>query len=71
MSDPKSIIEKLILSGMQESEIAPALREAGVEVTSATINRIKTGGIKRTSFDIGMGLVALYQAKTKQARKRA
>lgn len=68
MSDPKSIIDALILSGMKECDIAPALRQRGVKVTGATINRIKNGGIKRTSFEIGTGLLTLYKS---QVRKRA
>ncbi len=63
MSNPRFIIEKLLESGMKEVEITDALRAEGIDVTAATINRIKTGQIKRTGFDIGMGLVRLQERR--------
>lgn len=60
---PKVCIEKLIESGMNEREITDALRADGVELTAATLNRIKSGGIKRTSFVIGMGLMRLCEKR--------
>lgn len=63
MDDPKAIIVHLLGSGMSEAEIIVALREDGVEVTKATINRIKNGVIRRTGFDIGMALVRLRERR--------
>lgn len=67
MSNPRFIIEKLVESGMNEREITDALRAEGIEVTAATINRIKHGLIKRTSFDIGTGLVRLQERRGQSA----
>ena len=61
--DPKAIVEDLVRSGMSQVAIAAALREDGVEVTQATINRIKTGVIRRTGFDIGRALVRLQERR--------
>lgn len=63
MESPKAIIERLTDSGMTEEEIAGALRAGGVEVTQATINRIKNGVHRKTSFEIGMGLLQLHRRK--------
>lgn len=62
-SDARWLIQQLLRSGMKEVEIVEAMRTDGVEVTQATINRIKTGKIKQTSFDIGMGLVRLHDSR--------
>lgn len=61
--DPKAVIERLLSSGMTQLEIADALKEEGIEVTQATINRIKTGAIRRTGFDIGRGLLKLHEKR--------
>jgi hypothetical protein len=63
MSNPQSIIQQLINAGMKEREIADALREDGVEISIPTLNRIKNGIHRSTSFDIGMGLVRLYERR--------
>jgi arginine repressor len=55
------LIQDLIDSGMTEVEITDALKEEGVHTTQATLNRIKTGAIKRTSYDIGTGIVRLHE----------
>lgn len=69
MESPKSIIERLIArSGMTEEQIAEALRADGVEVTQATINRIKTGKHRKTSFEIGMGLVQLHKRRSRRVQ---
>lgn len=59
MSDPKTLAEELY-ELMNDREIADALRKSGIKVTQATINRIRCGQIKRTSFDIGAGLLHLH-----------
>ena len=64
MESPKTIIERLTGSGMTEEQIAEALRKSGVEVSQATINRIKTGKHRKTSFEIGMGLLRLHKRRT-------
>lgn len=56
---------------MNEYEIAAALRSAGVPVTQATINRIRNGRIKRTSYDIGTGLQRLLEARTQSNSRTA
>lgn len=63
MSNPRFIIQKLIDGGMKEREITDALREDGVEITIPTLNRIKNGRHRTTSFEIGMGLVRLYERR--------
>jgi hypothetical protein len=61
------VIEKLIeVADMSEVAITDAIRAEGTEVTAATINRIKTGHIKRTSFDIGAALMRLYERHVQQ-----
>lgn len=66
MSNPKFIIEKLVEAGMKEVEITDAIRAEGIEVTAATINRIKTGSIKRTGYDIGRALERLHDRRFPQ-----
>ncbi len=63
MSNPRIIIEQLIQSGMKEVEITDAVKAEGVEVTGATINRIRHGKIKRTGYDIGMALARLHERR--------
>lgn len=63
MDDPKTLIERLTDSGMTEAQIAAALSKDGVEVSQATINRIKNGVHASTSFEIGMGLIRLFQSR--------
>lgn len=60
------VIEQLIKADMTEIAITDAIRAEGIEVTAATINRIKTGHIKRTGFDIGAALVRLYERHLQQ-----
>jgi hypothetical protein len=60
--DPKELIERLIESGMTEVAISDALRDMDVDVTQATINRLKNGVHKSTSFEIGYGLLKLAQS---------
>jgi hypothetical protein len=57
------MIQQLIDSGMKEREITDALREDGVEITVPTLNRIKNGKHRKTSFEVGMGLVRLYERR--------
>lgn len=64
MSTPKALIEQLISLKMNEYEIATELCSAGVSVTQATLNRIRRGQIKSTSFEIGMGLMKLVEARS-------
>jgi len=55
---------------MKEREITEELREDGVELTIPTLNRIKNGVIKRTGFDIGMGLVRLYERRVQERARK-
>lgn len=71
MANPRYLIEQLIKGGMSEVEITDSLRAEGTEVTAATINRIKTGAIKRTSFDVGLGLMRLHERRQKTSRDHA
>jgi hypothetical protein len=64
--DPRALIEELVESGMTETEISESLRERGVDVTQATINRLKNGVHKSTSFDIGYGLMKLRDSRCEQ-----
>jgi hypothetical protein len=65
MPTPKALIEQLLLLDMNEYEIAAELSSSGVPVTQATINRIRNGRIKRTSYDIGTGLQRLLDTRSK------
>jgi len=69
MATPKSVIADLQRSGMTEMQITEDLRQQGVEVTQATINRIKSGEIKRTSFEIGMALIRLQERRLAERRR--
>ena len=69
--NPKAIIEELVESGMTEVAIADALKDMDVDVTQATINRLKNGRHKTTSFDIGFGLVKLRAQRMSEQRSRA
>lgn len=61
------MIQQLIDSGLNEREITDAVVAEGVDISAATVNRIKTGRIKRTGFDVGQ---ALMQVLKKRARVR-
>src|SRR6187431_3128914 len=67
-TDPRSMIQQLIGSGLNESQIVAALKQDGVEVSLPTINRIKNGLIKRTGFDIGSALVRLHKKRVRPGR---
>lgn len=69
MQDPKSLIKRLIKAGMTETEIADELRDEGIDVTQPTINRIASGTIRKTSFDIGMGLIKLHERRIAQQQR--
>jgi hypothetical protein len=60
---PKALIEQLLSLKMNENEIAAELCSDGVPVTQATINRIRRGRIKSTSFEIGKGLERLLERR--------
>lgn len=68
MVTPQTIIESLTKSGMTEDEIVEALKANGVEVTQATINRIKNGVTRKPSFELGMGLLQLHARRFSDAR---
>jgi hypothetical protein len=68
-TDPKTLVERLNDSGMRDAQIAAALSKDGVEVTQATINRIKNGKHASTSFEIGMGLLRLAQSRIKSGKR--
>lgn len=63
---PKTLIERLMDTGMTETQIASELTSNGVPVTQPTINRIKKGS--GTSYQIGMGLLELAQSRIKSKR---
>ena len=65
--DPARLIKRLKAFGMTEEEIADSLRSDGIDVTQATINRIKNRKFKNTSFEIGMGLVKLHERTAAQS----
>lgn len=68
MDSPSDILRALSGLGFTEKEIAERLRARGVQVTQPTINRIKTGAIRRPSFEIGSALVRLRdELRTKAA----
>lgn len=67
-TDLSSVIQELIGSGVNESQIVTTLNAEGVEVTLPTINRIKNGLIKRTRYDIGSALVALHKKRVRPGR---
>jgi arginine repressor len=58
--EPKTLIEQLVSQAdMTEAEISSALKEMGVDVTQATLNRIKNGVHRHTKFEIGYALLQL------------
>jgi arginine repressor len=68
MEDPKTVIEQLLTQPeMTEAKITDALKDMGIEVTQATINRIKNGKHKRTRFDIGYGLLQLRDQRSQHS----
>jgi hypothetical protein len=69
-ANPKALIEQLIASGLNEREITDAICAEGVVISAATVNRIKTGRIKRTGFDVGIALMDLMK-KRARVRKHA
>lgn len=71
MSTPKALIEQLLCLKMNEYEIAAELCSAGVSVTQATINRIRHGRIKSTSFEIGTGLQRLLESRSVPSNSHA
>lgn len=65
--EPKTLIKRLMAdAGMTETEIAAHLTSKGIPVTQPTINRIKRGS--GTSYEIGMGLLQLAQARIRSRR---
>ena len=69
MQDPKALIERLIAAGWNQTEITEALNRDGVSVSQPHINRIKQGHTRRTSFDIGMGLLRLARGRAKPPKR--
>jgi hypothetical protein len=67
-NDLRPLIQDLIGSGMNETQIVAAIKADGVEVSVPTINRIKNGLIKRTGFDIGSALVRLHKKRVRPGR---
>jgi hypothetical protein len=67
-TDLASVIQELIGSGVNESQIVTTLNAEGVTVSLPTINRIKNGLIKRTRFDIGTALVRLHKKRVRPGR---
>lgn len=62
--DPARLIKRLKAIGMTETDIADALCKAGIDITQATVNRIKNRKFKSTSFEIGMGLKRLHDQRS-------
>lgn len=58
-------------SGMTEEQIAAALRAQGIDCSQATVNRIKSGFIKKTNFEIGMGLLQLAESRSRKVERRS
>ena len=65
----KGIIEQLISAGMTQTAIAEALRADGIEISQATINRLKQGVHKTTSFEVGIGLMRLASTRLKSGKR--
>ncbi len=65
----KLLIEKLIASGMNQTDIAKALQANGIEITQATINRLKQGKAKTTRFEVGIGLMRLANSRAKPTKR--
>lgn len=59
--DLRQAIKDLQNDGYSEQRIADELKEAGVDCTQATINRIKLGRISNPSFAVGSGIIQLHQ----------
>lgn len=61
--DFSKIVRQITETGVSDSEIGRALTEAGTPVSQPTISRIRTGRIKRPSYDLGMALKALHKKR--------
>ena len=57
----KQIITELNERGLSEHEIARRLKREGVEITQASINRLKQEHIKQPRFDVGTALLQLHR----------
>lgn len=69
--NPRALIERLIATGWNQTEIAEALNRNGVSVSQPHVNRIKQGHTRSTSFEIGMGLLHLVRTRAKPPRRSA
>ena len=59
----KQIIKELNELGLSEHEIARRLQKEGVEITQASINRLKQEHIKQPRFDVGSALLRLHKER--------
>lgn len=66
------IVQQIVDTGVSDSEIGRAITDSGVSVTQPTISRIRTGDIKRPSYDLGVALKELHKKRVPAAvRNRA
>jgi hypothetical protein len=70
-AEPRALVQQLIESGLSEREITDAICADGVVISAATVNRIKTGHIKRTGFDVGIALMRLLKKRARSRRHAA
>jgi hypothetical protein len=70
--DFSKIVKQLAETGISDSAIGRAITDMGIEVSQPTISRIRTGRIKRPSYDLGVALKNLHKKRvTASGRARA
>jgi hypothetical protein len=68
---PREVLHALFAAGYTQQQIADLITESGVTTTQSTIQRISSGYIKQTYFDLGCAIMALqYLLPTQPARKK-
>jgi hypothetical protein len=67
--DFKKIVKQIAQTGISDSEIGRTITDLGVPVTQPTISRIRSGQIKRPSYDLGVALLTLYKKRVPAATR--
>jgi hypothetical protein len=67
--DFSKIVKQIAQTGISDSEIGRTITEAGVPVSQPTISRIRSGLIKRPSYDLGVALKTLYKKRVPAAMR--
>lgn len=69
MDNPETVVDQLInRHNLNEPQIVKRLRKLGVKTSQPTINRIKNGKARRTTFELAQGLNRLKDELIAKAR---